>query len=60
MTFAHEGNKTYIERDLVNFEKMVSTVHLNRTEWYSNIYSVNVRGFTVKVSKQTFNGKPLE
>lgn len=24
MTFAHEGNKTFIDRDLVNFEKMVS------------------------------------
>ena len=23
MTFAHEGNKTFIERNLVNFEKMV-------------------------------------
>ena len=23
ITFAHEGNKTYIEQGLVNFEKMV-------------------------------------
>lgn len=24
MTFAHEGNKTYLENGLINFEKMVS------------------------------------
>lgn len=24
MTFAHEGNKTYVENGLINFEKMVS------------------------------------
>lgn len=25
MTFAHEGNKTYLENGLINFEKMVSS-----------------------------------
>lgn len=28
MTFAHEGNKTYLENGLINFEKMVSFVLL--------------------------------
>ena len=27
MTFAHEGNKTFLERDMVNFEKMVRDRH---------------------------------
>lgn len=26
ITFAHEGNKTYLEKGLVNFEKMVSAI----------------------------------
>jgi len=26
MTFAHEGNKTYLENGLINFEKMVSWI----------------------------------
>ena len=29
MTFAHEGNKTYLENGLINFEKMVSVCVLN-------------------------------
>ena len=35
MTFAHEGNKTYLENGLINFEKMVSSRHwLDHREFF--------------------------